>query len=142
MGRAAVSPTLSIKANKKKSTTGLAAAFDSRDALSDMLKLELQRAINDANDLVSFAKARLEQARKLEDAGMIDKAAKGLETAQSNHISLITRLTEKLQAMEDLRQQGEKSKPVTFYLNTTPATPQIEPIFTVPPELYPKDTDE
>src|SRR5687768_1972119 len=61
------------------SQVDLIGAFDSRESLSEMLKNNLQRAINDANNLVSFQKQRLQVAREKGDSKLINEASKALE---------------------------------------------------------------
>jgi len=120
------------KSRKKKA--GLE-AFSTREGLSDMLKDNLSRALEDANEQVAYNKLRLAAATKLEDSELIDEANKGLAAAMSQHTQLTTRLMEKLQAMEDLRAQQEKAKPVTFYFVTAPGKPNILPTRDLPEDL-------
>ena len=101
------------------------------------MKINLQRALDDANAMVDFQKARLKVARQEGDSKLIKEASKALSDAQGQHIQLSTKLMEKLQAMEDLRAKEEKAKPVTFFLVEAPDRPNLIPVRVVPPELFP-----
>lgn len=133
---AADAADLDIKIPKRKAAP-LDKAFDSRDALGAMLKGNLGRAIDESVYLMDFQRARLEQARKMKDAKLINDAANGLDKALTQYTAITTKLMDKLQALEDLRAQEGKIKPVTFYLQPAPAQPRLGVTHTIPPEYYP-----
>lgn len=110
-------------------------AFSTREGLSDMLKDNLARALEDANEQVAFNKLRLHAAVLSNDSELIDEANKGLATAMSHQTQSTMRLMEKLKAMEDLRAQQEKAKPVTFIFVQAPTAVNILPTRTLPGDL-------
>ena len=130
---------LEIKLPRRTKTkkSRLESAFDNRDALSIMLKGNLGRAIDEAEYMMDFQKARLDKAIEIQDAKMINDASNGLDKALTRHTEIATKLMDKLQAFEDLRAQERKTKPVSFYLQPLPAKPRISEPHTVPPEYYP-----
>lgn len=121
----------------RRAKSKLDKAFDNRDALGIMLKGNLGRAIDEATYMMDFQKARLGQAIKLKDAKMINDAANGFDKALTQHTAITTKLMEKLQALEDLRAQEGKTKPVTFFLQPFPSKPRINPTHKVPAEYLP-----
>lgn len=116
---------LDIPADIEADEYDLSDAFENRDALSTMLKQNLNQAINDANQAIAFQKKRLEVARQTGSAKLLNEATKGLEAAQRRHVELCTRLMEKLQSLDDLRAKEERAKPVAMYVNQYPIRPQI-----------------
>lgn len=128
-------PKRSAKKQTKKADLLGVKAFSTREGLSDMLKDNLARAISDANDQVEFNKVRLALAMEAKDSNLIDDANRGLQTAMSHHHQLMTKLMDKLQAMEDLRAQQEKAKPTTFVFVQAPAGPKILPTRELPEDL-------
>lgn len=127
-------PAAAKRAKAVKRLAGLE-AFSTREGLSDMLKDNLARALEGANDQVEFNKMRLAAATESGDAELIDEANKGLTVAMAQHTQLTTRLMEKLQAMEDLRAQQEKAKPVTFIFVQAPQGPNIMGTREMPEDL-------
>lgn len=109
-------------------------AFTDRKILGDVLRVEFRKALDRANRSIDFQEARLDAAVKLGSPKEIDEASKAIHRASDGHVQLITKLMDKLQMMEDLRKQSEKSKPTTFYLNMLPKNPRINPTREMPKE--------
>lgn len=123
--------------------TGLFLA--SRDGLTQGLKGEFEQALHDVNAAVRLHKARLDAAIKSGDPKSIEESSRALSRAQGQHLSLISRLMDKLSAFDDLAAKAEKAKPVTFYLVNLPkdkSQVNIVPTRQVPAEYWPHKTKE
>lgn len=105
-----------------------AGSLTDRDALNVTVKGNMEAALADANALIVRCKARLAAAEASGDARSVNEAGKSLQQALGQHVQLISKLMDKLQAVEDLRAQSEKAKPVQFFLMEPPAPAVVLPL--------------
>ena len=123
--------------DKKRAPNQEHSIFDNRESLTVGLRSEFESALTEAKDMVEFNKNRLEAAKLSGDPESIEEASKALQRAANAHVSLISRLSEKLQGLDELAAKAEKAKPVSFFLLQPGKFPNLAVMREIPQEYYP-----
>lgn len=114
--------------------------FADRESLTAGLRVEFEKALSHAKETVEFNRKRLAAAEESGDPKSIEEATKAFQRSQSAHVHLITRLSEKLQGLDELAAKAEKARPVTFFLLQPGKFPDLAAMRQIPEEYWPDES--